>query len=117
MIILISKLILLFFVALFALIIAVSMARVFRKAGRSGWAAFVPLYNLVVLLQIAGRPAWWVLFTPVPVVNVVLGARLGVALAQRFNRGRMFGLGLFFLGPLFFPLLAFSDLRYRKATS
>ena len=117
MIILISKLIFLAFVAIFTLVIAASMARVFRKAGRSGWAAFVPLYNLIVLLQIAGRPAWWVLFTPIPVVNVVLGARLGIALAQRFNRGRMFGLGLFFLAPMFFPLLAFSDLRYRKATS
>ena len=116
MIILFSKLILLAFVALFSLILAVSMARVFRKAGRSGWAAFVPLYNLVVLLQIAGKPAWWVLFTPVPVVNLILGARLGIALARRFNRGRMFGLGLLFLGPLFFPLLAFSDLRYRRAT-
>jgi hypothetical protein len=116
MIVLISKLIVLFFVAVFGLIILASMARVFRKAGRSGWAAFVPFYNLVVLLQIADRPAWWVLFTPVPVVNIVLGARLGIALAKRFDRGRMFGLGLFFLGPLFFPLLAFSNLRYRKAT-
>jgi hypothetical protein len=116
MIVLFSKLILLAFVALFTVVIVASMARVFTKAGRSAWAAFIPIYNLVVLLQIAGRPAWWVLFTPVPVVNLVLGARLGIALADRFNRGRMFGLGLFFLGPLFFPLLAFSDLRYRKAT-
>ena len=117
MIVLISKLIFLAFVAVFLCVILFSMARVFRKAGRSGWAAFVPLYNLVVLLQIAGKPAWWVLFTPVPVVNLVLGARLGIALADRFGRGRLFGLGLFFLGPLFFPLLAFSDLRYRKATT
>ena len=41
MIILFSKLILLAFVALFSLILAVSMARVFRKAGRSGWAAIL----------------------------------------------------------------------------
>ena len=114
MIVLFSKLIFLAFVALFLLVIVASMARVFRKAGRSGWAAFVPFYNLVVLLQIAGRPAWWVLFTPVPVVNLVLGARLGIALADRFNRGRLFGLGLFFLGPLFLPLLAFSNLSYRR---
>jgi hypothetical protein len=115
MIVLFSKLIFLAFVAVFMVVILVSMARVFTKAGRSRWAAFVPIYNLIVLLQIAGRPAWWVLFTPVPVVNVVLGARLGIALADRFNRGRLFGLGLFFLGPLFLPLLAFSNLSYRKA--
>ena len=116
MIVLISKLIFLAFVAVFLLVILFSMARVFRKAGRSGVAAFVPIYNLVVLLEIAGKPLWWVLFTPIPVVNLILGARLGIALSRRFNRGRLFGLGLLFLGPLFFPLLAFSDLRYRKAT-
>jgi hypothetical protein len=116
MIVLISKLILLAFVAVFLLVILFSMARVFRKAGRSGAAAFVPIYNLIVLLDIAGKPLWWVVFTPVPVVNVVLGARLGVALADRFGRGRLFGLGLFFLGPLFLPLLAFSDLRYRQVS-
>ena len=116
MIVLISKLIFLAFVAVFLCVILVSMARVFRKAGRSGAAAFVPIYNLVVLLEIAGKPLWWVIFTPVPVVNLVLGARLGIALADRFGRGRLFGLGLFFLGPLFFPLLAFSDLRYRQVT-
>ena len=116
MIVLISKLMFLAFVAAFLLVILASMARVFRKAGRSGWAAFVPIYNLVVLLEIAGKPLWWVIFTPVPVVNVVLGARLGIALADRFGRGRLFGLGLFFLGPLFLPLLAFSDLRYRQVS-
>ena len=114
MIILLSKLILLAFVAVFLFVIVASMARVFRKAGRSGWAALVPIYNLVVLLEIAGKPLWWVVFTPVPVVNLVLGARLGVGLADRFGRGRLFGLGLFFLAPLFLPVLAFSDLRYRK---
>lgn len=116
MLVLISKLIFLAFVAVFLLLILVSMARVFRKAGRSGAAAFVPIYNLIVLLEIAGKPLWWVVFTPVPVVNVVLGARLGIALAGRFGRGRLFGLGLFFLGPLFLPLLAFSDLRYRQVS-
>lgn len=116
MIVLISKLIFLAFVAVFLLVILVSMARVFRKAGRPGWAAFVPIYNLVVLLEIADRPVWWVVFTPVPVVNLVLGARLGIALAHRFNRGRLFGLGLFFLGPLFLPLLAFSNLSYRRVS-
>jgi hypothetical protein len=114
MIVLLSKLIFLAFVAVFLLVIVASMARVFRKAGRSGWAALVPIYNLIVLLEIAGKPVWWVAFTPVPVVNLVLGARLGIGLADRFNRGRLFGLGLFFLAPLFLPVLAYSNLRYRQ---
>ena len=33
-----------------------SLWKVFAKAGQPGWAAIVPIYNAVVLLQITGRP-------------------------------------------------------------
>ena len=32
-----------------------SMWKVFTKAGKPGWAAIIPIYNLIVLLQIAGN--------------------------------------------------------------
>ena len=35
--------------------------RVFSKAGEPGWAAIVPIYNILVLLRIAGKPAWWII--------------------------------------------------------
>ena len=31
----------------------VSMWKVFKKAGKEGWAALIPIYNLVVLFQIS----------------------------------------------------------------
>jgi hypothetical protein len=33
----------------------VGMWKVFVKAGHPGWAAIVPIYNLYILTQIAGR--------------------------------------------------------------
>lgn len=35
------------------------MWKVFEKAGKPGWAAIIPFYNLYVLVQIVGKPAWW----------------------------------------------------------
>ncbi len=32
----------------------------FEKANQPGWAAIVPIYNMVVILQIIGRPIWWI---------------------------------------------------------
>ena len=32
----------------------VAMWKVFKKAGKEGWAALIPIYNLVVLFQISG---------------------------------------------------------------
>lgn|GEM_PF-2859387 len=44
-----------------AIIIAMiaGMWKVFEKAGQPGWAAIIPIYNLIVLLQIVGKPIWW----------------------------------------------------------
>lgn len=44
--------------AVMAVVLA-SMWRMFTKAGKPGWAALIPIYNTVVLMQIIGRPEWW----------------------------------------------------------
>ena len=35
------------------------MWRIFTKAGKPGWAAIIPIYNILVELEIVGRPWWW----------------------------------------------------------
>ena len=44
--------------------------RIFEKAGQPGWAAIIPIYNVIVLLEIVGRPLWWIILAissfPVP---------------------------------------------------
>ena len=46
--------------------------KVFEKAGKPGWAALVPIYNIIVLLDIAGKPAWWLVLMLIPLVNVAV---------------------------------------------
>ena len=53
-------------------VIVVSMWKLFKKAGKEGWAALIPIYNTVVLLQIIGRPVWWILLMLIPFVNFVV---------------------------------------------
>jgi hypothetical protein len=89
----------------FWLLMIVSAWKVFTKAGKPGWAIFVPIYNFVVFFQICGRSPWWVLF---PIILFVTPFDL----AKRFGKGAGFGWGLFFLSPIFYPLLAFSDAKY-----
>ena len=48
------------FIVLYLAVIVVMIAgmwKVFQKAGKPGWVAIVPIYNLIVLLEIVGRPA------------------------------------------------------------
>ena len=89
-----------------------AMWKVFVKAGKPGWAAIIPIYNLVVLLEIAGKPAWWVILFLIPFVNLIMLIIVSLAVAKKFGKGAGYGLGLAFLGVIFYPMLGFGDSRY-----
>jgi hypothetical protein len=88
------------------------MWKVFTKAGQPGWASIVPIYNMIVLLQIAGKPLWWFVLLLIPFVNIVIIILVMIDVAKNFGKGAGFGLGLAFLGFIFFPILGFGDARY-----
>jgi hypothetical protein len=95
-----------------ALIIA-SMWKIFTKAGQPGWASIVPIYNIIVMLKIAGKPAWWLILMLIPLVNFVVAILATIALAKAFGKGTGFALGMVFLGFIFMPMLAFGDAQYQ----
>jgi Family of unknown function (DUF5684) len=90
-------------------ITVVSYWRMYEKAGRPGWASVVPIYNLVVLLQICGKPVWWVILYFIPFLNLVVAVLCCFAVAEKFGKDKAFGLGLALLPFIFAPLLAFGD--------
>jgi len=89
---------------------------IFKKAGKPGWAAIIPIYNLVVLLQIVNKPVWWILLLLIPCVNFILiiigWIWINNLLSKSFGQGGAFTLGLMFLGFIFYPLLGFGDYTY-----
>ncbi len=102
--------------AIVVLVIA-AMWKVFEKAGEPGWAAIVPIYNFIVLLKIAGKPVWWIILFLIPFVNIVVMIIAFISLAKNFGKGAGFALGLVFLGPIFFPMLAWGDARYNPVAA
>lgn len=105
---------LIFFV--FALAVAVfyiaTVWIIFTKAGRPGWAAIIPIYNTIVLLQITGHSGWTILLFLIPFVNIVFGIIVYNDLSKAFGHGVGFMLGLLFLTPIFYPILAFGGSKY-----
>jgi hypothetical protein len=85
---------------------------IFQKAGKPGWAAIIPIYNTIVMLQIVNRPIWWFLLMLIPFVNFVVLILVFLDFAKAFGRSTAFGLGLIFLAPIFFLILAFGGSRY-----
>ena len=101
---LIALAILVFFIA--------AMWKVFTKAGKAGWLVLIPFVNVYTLLKIAGRPGWWLILFIIPVVNFIISILVSLDLAKSFGKGAGFGLGLVFLGPIFYPILGFGSARY-----
>jgi hypothetical protein len=104
----------LLYLALIVLVIA-GFWKVFVKAGHPGWAAIVPIYNIYILLKIAGKPGWWLLLFFIPVVSLVVMILVSLEVAKAFGKGGGFGVGLALLGFVFYPILGFGDAKYQAA--
>lgn len=103
---------LLIYLAIFIVIIA-SFWKVFTKAGQPGWASIIPIYNLIVMLQIVGRPWWWILLLLIPIVSLVIAIIISIDMAKSFGKGAGFGIGLALLGFIFYPILGFGSATYQ----
>ncbi len=101
------------------ILMLVSMWKIFTKAGKPGWAAIVPIYNYIVLLEIVGRPTWWVFlfllgfipwvgFIPLMIVSVITTNDL----AKSFGKDVGYTLLLLFVGVVGYPMLAFGKAKY-----
>ncbi len=85
---------------------------IFTKAGKPGWALLIPVYNLLVLLQIIGKSWWWLLLLCIPFVNLIFYIWGTNLLAKSFGKKVDFTIGLLLLPIVFYPILAFSKAEY-----
>ncbi len=97
----------------FGLLVLIGAWKVFTKAGKPGWAVIIPIYNAIVLLEICGRPIWWILLLMIPCVNVVIQVIVSLDLAKSFGKGPLFGIGLWLFGCIFVPVLGFGSAQYQ----
>jgi hypothetical protein len=99
---------------LIGVLMLISYWKIYTKAGRPGWASIVPIYNIVVLLEIVGKPVWWILLLFIPIVNIIFGIKIAHQLSKAFGQDVGYTLGLIFLPFIFYPLLAFGKYSYQK---
>jgi hypothetical protein len=97
---------------IFGLIIVAAIWKVFTKAGQPGWASIIPIYNVLVLLRMVGKPAWWIVLLIIPGVNIVFLIMLTHGLSKSFGKGAGFTIGLMVLSIVFYPILGFGGDPY-----
>jgi len=95
----------------------------YKKAGPLGepaWSAFVPIYQFIVLLRIAGRPAswaWFLLLVFIPFVGsiglLVVSIIVLNDVSKSFGHGPGFTVGLVLLSVIFWYILWLGQSTYR----
>jgi hypothetical protein len=88
------------------------MWKTFAKAGQPGWAAIIPIYNIYVWTKIVGREPWWVVIAIIPCISIVAVVVLSIDMAKSFGKDAAYGIGLWLLGFIFWPLLGFGSAQY-----
>ena len=102
----------------FSVFMIICMWKVYKKAGKPGWASIIPIYNIWVLYEITGFNGALSLLILIPFVGTIIVAVLSIIanfrLAKCFGKDIGFGIGLWLLNPIFMAILAFDKSEYNK---
>ena len=103
-----------FYVICFAFVILLfaSQWKLYQKAGKPGWAAIIPIYNIIVLVEIIGKPPIWILWMLLPFVSIIFSIWSTNLLAKSFGKDEGYTVGMIFLPFIFYPVLAFGNAQY-----
>lgn len=102
------------FSLILSIIMIISYWKIFKKKGKPGWATLVPIYNVIVQIQVANLSMIYFLLLLIPFVNIYAIIKINISLAKSFNKSTGFGIGLLLLPIIFIPLLAFSEEEEKK---
>lgn len=69
-------------ISIVAFITIVAQMALFEKCNREWWAAIIPGYNIIVFLQIIGRPGWQILYFLIPLFNIYFGFKLLIEICK-----------------------------------
>jgi len=86
------------------------------KAGKPGWGAIIPIYNVYLLIKIAGRPGWWLILYFIPIVNIIILLLVSLDIARNFGHGAGFGILLWLIAPIMYLVLGFGASEYKPVT-
>jgi hypothetical protein len=111
--------------AVLAIILIVSLYKVFERSGHLGTSVIVPVYNIWVLAEVGGRPGWLSLpFTAAFILAPMFGGTtlyggaavcavimlvISLGVASESSKSILWGIGAWLLPGAVYPLLAAQD--------
>jgi len=84
------------FVLLFALAmyiyVSLALMTIAQKTNtENGWFAWIPILNIILMLNIARKPIWWIILFLIPLVNIVMAIVVWMGVAEARNKPNWWG--------------------------
>lgn len=97
---------------IFLVVNIIAFWQIFEKAVQKGWKSIIPIYNLLILFHILGKPWWWILFLLIPGLHIIVPIWMVILLGNRFGKSDLFIIGMQLFGFIMIPILAFDTSKY-----
>jgi hypothetical protein len=57
----------------------------------NGWLAWIPIANIILMLNIAKKPVWWIILFLIPLVNIIMAIVVWMAVAEARGKPSWWG--------------------------
>ena len=77
----------------------------------NGWLAWIPIANVILMLNIARKPIWWIVLCLIPLVSIVMFILIWMGIAEARNKPNWWGIMVIvpFMNIIMPGYLAWSD--------
>lgn len=79
---------------------SMALMTIAKKLGATekAWWAWIPILNVLLMLELSQQPTWWIVLFMIPFVNIVISVMVWMAIAEA--RGKPSWWGIMFLVPV-----------------
>jgi Family of unknown function (DUF5684) len=72
---------------------ALALQTIAKKTNtENAWLAWIPIINIILMLNIAKKPLWWIILCLIPLVNIVIIIIVWMAIAEARKKPNWWGI-------------------------
>jgi hypothetical protein len=72
--------------------VALALQTIAQKTNtENGWLAWIPIANIILMLNIARKPIWWIVLFLIPLVGLVMYIIVWMGIAEARNKPSWWG--------------------------
>lgn len=72
---------------------ALALQTIAKKTNtENAWWAWIPIINLILMLNIAKKPIWWIVLCLIPLVNIIIIIVIWMGIAEARNKPSWWGI-------------------------